>query len=150
MSPPGLRSGQARHGRRPFPPEALAANERGSAVAEFVFITALLVLLFLGTLQLAVFLHARNLAHDAAVHGARYAALADRSTDDGQRRARELLTGTLGEPAVVGVTATQTRIPDSADETSRVTISVEVRVPIFGLFSGPLSYTAQANATRYS
>ncbi|RKW70998.1 TadE family protein [Galactobacter caseinivorans] len=126
------------------------ADERGSAVAEFVFITALLMMLFLGTLQLAGFLHARNMAHDAAVHGARYAALADRSGEDGQRRAEELLTGSLGKSALAGVTVRETPTTGEADGSSRIQLEVEVRVPLFAIFYGPLSYTAQATATRYS
>lgn len=124
-------------------------GERGSAVAEFVFITALLVMLFLGTLQLAGFLHARNMAHDAAVHGARYAALADRSGEDGKRRAEQLLTGALGASALAGVTVGEAPGLGAADESSTVSVAVEVRVPLFAIFSGPLSYTAHAQATRY-
>lgn len=135
------------------PPEGLRADA-GSAVAEFVFITALLLILFLAALQLAVFLHARNLANDAAVHGARHAALADRTAEDGRRRADQLVAGSLGRAAVARVTALDeaagpTEAAAAASRPTRVTVEVSVRIPLFGVFPGPLEYTAHAGATRW-
>jgi len=52
-------------------------NERGSAPAEFVLVSALLVALVLGVVQVALLAHVRHTLTMAAAEGARYAALID-------------------------------------------------------------------------
>lgn len=71
-------------------------DERGSAVVEFSLVSVLLVALVLAVLQLALALHIRNTVLDAAAEGARYAALADNSLDDGVERTRQLIVVALG------------------------------------------------------
>ncbi len=71
--------------------------EEGSAVVEFVFVSALLVFLVLGVLQLALVLHVRNTVQDAAAEGARWAALADSSLAEGQLRTKVLIEMAVGE-----------------------------------------------------
>lgn len=119
-------------------------GRRGSAPAEFVLVSGLLLLLFFGAVQVAVALHTRNLAQDAAVHGARQAALADRTPADGARRAQELLQGTLRGGLRPSVTA------DGAGpgETGIVTVRVRAAVPLLGVFPGPRLVSVQASATR--
>lgn len=129
--------------RRPRPRGEDA--ERGSAVAEFVIISALVLGLFLSLLQLAVFLHARNMAHDAAAHAARYAALADVSVAEGERRAAEIARSAIGDGAHPRSSLTVTKVPEG----ERVTVSVDVAIPLLGLVTGPTSYSAQASAVRY-
>lgn len=119
--------------------------ERGSAVAEFVMISALVLGLFLSLLQLAVFLHARNMAHDAASHAARYAALADVSAAEGERRAAEIARSSIGDGAHPRTSLTVLNEPGG----ERVTVSVEVSIPLLGLVTGPTSYAAEATAVRY-
>lgn len=70
--------------------------ENGSAVAEFVMVSALLTMLFVSVLQLALVLHVRNTLMDAAASGARFGTLADRSPAEGAQRTRELIGGSLG------------------------------------------------------
>lgn len=72
-------------------------EEHGSAVVEFVLVGALLTVLTLGVLQLGSALLIRNTVHDAAAEGARWAALADNSLEDGILRTRELLGTALGD-----------------------------------------------------
>ena len=49
---------------------APGAGERGSAVAEFVLVSALVLALFLGVVQVALAQHVRTLLVDAAAEGA--------------------------------------------------------------------------------
>jgi hypothetical protein len=73
-----------------------ADGERGSAVVEFVLVGALLTILALSVLQLALVLLVRNTVLDAASEGARYAALADNTGEDGVARTRDLITTAIG------------------------------------------------------
>jgi len=78
--------------------------ERGSAVVDFVLVSVLLLVLFLGVIQVALAQHVRSMLVDSAAEGARYGARADRDPDDaGERRpqraaARPLLRGRGGRP----------------------------------------------------
>ena len=76
--------------------ESGRSRERGSAVADFTMVTALLTIVFMAVLQLALVLHVRNTLIDAASSGARYGALADRTPEDGVERARSLIVAGLG------------------------------------------------------
>ena len=77
-------------------PDPRHDGESGSAVAEFVMVSVLVLALFLGVVQVALALHVRALAIDAAAEGARLAARADRDLEAGAARTRELLTASLG------------------------------------------------------
>lgn len=72
------------------------ADDRGSAPAEFVLVSAMLCFLALSVIQLGVALHVRNTITDAAAEGARIAALADARDGDGEARTRELIELALG------------------------------------------------------
>jgi Flp pilus assembly protein TadG len=58
-------------------------GERGSAVVEFVLVSLLIVTLLLAVLQVAVYVHVRNVITASAQEGARYAANADVPSDEG-------------------------------------------------------------------
>lgn len=111
-------------------PRARRRDERGSAVAEFTMVAALLTLLCLGVLQLALALHIRNTVQDAAAEGARVAALAGATLDDGAQRTRELITLGIGAGYAENVSAGYTVVAELR--------SIEVRViaplPLIGLF----------------
>lgn len=77
-------------------PLAGTPDERGSAVTDFVMVGALLTILALAVVQLTLILHVRNVLVDAAASGARYGTLADRTPDDAQQRASELIVGSIG------------------------------------------------------
>jgi Flp pilus assembly protein TadG len=49
-------------------------GDRGSAVVEFVLVSLLIMLLLLAVLQVAVYVHVRNVVTASAQEGARYAA----------------------------------------------------------------------------
>ena len=71
-------------------------SDEGSAVAEFVMVSALLTVLTLSVIQLGLVLFIRNTVVDAAAEGARFGALADNSSADGVARATDLITTALG------------------------------------------------------
>ena len=52
-------------------------GERGSAVVDFVLVSVLIVILLLAVLQVAVYVHVRNVVTASAQEGARFAAHAD-------------------------------------------------------------------------
>ncbi|RFU18837.1 TadE/TadG family type IV pilus assembly protein [Geodermatophilus marinus] len=54
-----------------------AGAERGGAVVEFVLVSVLVVVLLLAVLQVAVYVHVRNVVTAGAQEGARFAANAD-------------------------------------------------------------------------
>lgn len=80
----------------------------GSAPADFVMVGALLTLLVLSVLQLGLALHVRNTISDAASEGARFAALAGGSLQDGAERTRALIGSALGNAYPVDVSARST------------------------------------------
>ena len=55
----------------------MRCDDRGSAVADFVMVSSLLVLLFAVVFQVGLALHARNVLVGLAAEGARYGANAD-------------------------------------------------------------------------
>jgi len=105
-------------------------SDRGSAVAEFIMVGALLTALTLAVMQLALALHVRNTAIDAAAEGARFAALADARLDDGVRRTRELIGSALGPQYPVEVEA---RVDEVGGYRSTA-IVVRGDLPVIGLF----------------
>jgi hypothetical protein len=108
---------------------ARLADDRGSAVAEFTMVGALLTVLTLSVLQLGLALHIRNTVQDAAAEGARYGALADNVPSDGVERTRQLIELAIGDDYAQNVTETQ----GSWMGHPAVTITVRTRLPLFGL-----------------
>lgn len=70
-------------------------SDRGSAVAEFALVAALLALVVLAMLQLGFALHVRNTLVSAAVEGARHGARLENGPADAQQRTRELIDAAL-------------------------------------------------------
>lgn len=104
-------------------------NERGSAVAEFVLVGALLTALTLAVLQLGLALHVRNTVLDAAAEGARFAALADNTPGDGVARCRELITVAIGAEYAREVTAS----PANWHGHPAIAVTVRTTLPVIGL-----------------
>lgn len=107
-------------------------RERGSAVVDFVLVLVVLVPVFLGILQVALVLLVRNTLTDAAAEGARYAATADRSPEDGAARTRDQIAGALVGRFARGVSAREVTI----DGAPAVEIDIHVVVPALGI-GGP-------------
>ncbi len=87
--------------------------ERGSAVVEFVLVSALVMGLLLAVLQLAVYVHVRNVIAASAQEGARYGANADIDSAAGAERTRLLVANALSAGTADGLTCT------SAEETGQ-------------------------------
>jgi hypothetical protein len=104
-------------------------DDRGSAVAEFVMVGALLTVLTLSVLQLGLALHIRNTVQDAAAEGARFGALADNTPSDGVERTQQLIELAIGDDYARDVTVSGgTWMGHPA-----VTITVRTRLPLIGL-----------------
>ena len=107
----------------------MIASERGSAVAEFVMVGAILTVLTVSVLQLALALHVRNTVLDAASEGARFAALADNGPADGVARCRTLITLAIGADYARDISvSTGSWRGDPA-----VTVTVRTTLPMVGL-----------------
>lgn len=107
----------------------LRTDETGSAVVEFVLVSALLTVLTLSVIQLGLALHIRNTVLDAAAEGARFASLADTSLNDGVTRTRDLISTALSPGYAANVTAS------SSSHLGHPSVIVTVRtpLPLFGL-----------------
>lgn len=79
--------------------------ESGSAVVDFVLVSALVSVLFVAVLQVGLALHVRNTLISCASEGARLGARADSSPGAGAARTRELITASLSSRFAQDVTA---------------------------------------------
>jgi Flp pilus assembly protein TadG len=97
-------------------------DDRGAAVVEFVLVSVPLLFLLLVVLQVAVYLHVRNVVVASAAEGARYGANLDRTSADGGPFAEQVLGRGLSARAAAGIRC-------SADEESGAggTVLVAVR-----------------------
>ncbi|MGB3593639.1 MAG: TadE family protein, partial [Ornithinimicrobium sp.] len=104
------------------------APERGSAVAEFAMVAALVSLLFASVLQLGYALHVHNTATAHVIEGAREGARLGNSPEQGAARARELLASTLPGRYGTSVQARRTM----AGGVAGVEVSATLPVPLLG------------------
>lgn len=81
-------------------------RERGSAVVDFALVSVLVVVLLLAVLQVAVYVHVRNVATSSAQEGARYAANADVPASAGADRALEVVAAATSTRTAAGLTCT--------------------------------------------
>ena len=82
------------------------AGERGSAVVDFVLVSALILALLLAVLQVAVYVHVRNVVVASAQEGARYAANADVPSTDGAARTVQIVAQATSERTARGLACT--------------------------------------------
>ncbi|GAA1498843.1 TadE family protein [Paeniglutamicibacter kerguelensis] len=120
-------------------------GQRGSAVAEFVMVSALLIAVFLGVVQLALALHVRNTLMDAAASGARYGTLADRGAADGVQRTRELIAGALNPGFAREV---QGQVVEIGGRPGLV-ITVRAGIPLIGMVPGFGEFVVHGESVRY-
>ena len=118
------------------------SSDEGSAVAEFVIAGAFVVLLLLSVVQLALALHVRTVAIDAASEGARLGARSGMTLDDARERARDLLAESLSTAYARDVAA-RTVVRDGA---TLVEVRVDAPLPVIALLgpSSGLSVTGHA------
>jgi Flp pilus assembly protein TadG len=117
-------------------------RDSGSAVVEFVLVSVLVVALALALIQLGMALYVRNTLVSAAGEGARFAAAADRSPEDGAQHARLLIRQTLPDSYADQVLAGYTIV----DGVQTVEVEVRASLPVFGWLgpSGALRITGHA------
>ncbi len=88
------------------------SGERGSAVVEFVLVSLLIVMLLLAVLQVAVYVHVRNVVTASAQEGARYAANADVDSTAGAGRTVEVVARATSEQTAEGLACSSTEEVD--------------------------------------
>lgn len=106
------------------------SDDRGAAVVESSLVLVLLVFLLLALLQIGFALHVRNTLVASAAEGARYAANADRTPEDGAARTRDLVTGALGDEYATNVAAST----EIVDGVPTIVVVIEAPLPILGPF----------------
>jgi Flp pilus assembly protein TadG len=119
-------------------------DERGSAVVDFVMVSMLVVPLFLGILQVGLFLYVRNTVTAAASEGAHYAAVLNREPADGEVRTRELVDGVVRNELIDSVTAETVDV----DGQPGVLIVVEAHMPPLGLWGPGLKFHVEGHAVK--
>jgi Flp pilus assembly protein TadG len=113
-------------------------------VVEFVFVSALLLFLVLGVLQLALTLHVRNTVQDAAAEGARWAALADSDLSQGRERTRDLIETAVGRQYARDI---QVGYDTWLGQPATVVI-VRAPLPLLGLWGPAQSLEVSGHAAR--
>jgi Flp pilus assembly protein TadG len=119
-------------------------GERGSAVVDFVLVSTILVPLFLGILQVGLFLYVRNTVTAAASEGAHYAAVLNRAPADGAARTRELIGGVVADQLIDSVSADATDV----DGQPGVVVAVHAHMPPLGLWGPGMSFTVEGHAVK--
>ncbi|MET9268477.1 TadE family protein [Kribbella sp. NPDC003557] len=119
-------------------------GERGSAVVDFVLVSTILVPLFLGILQVGLFLYVRNTVTAAASEGAHYAAVLNRAPADGEARTRELIHGVVTDGLIDSVSAEETDI----DGQPGVEVTVRAHMPPLGLWGPGISFSVEGHAVK--
>lgn len=121
-----------------------ARGERGSAVVDFVLVSTILVPLFLGILQVGLFLYVRNTVTAAASEGAHYAAVLNRAPADGASRTRDLIDGVVTQGLIDSVSSEATDI----DGQPGVEVTVKAHMPPLGLWGPGISFSVQGHAVK--
>jgi len=119
-------------------------GERGSAVVDFVLVSMLVVPLFLGLLQVGLFLYVRNTVTAAASEGAHFAAVIDREPADGEQRTRALIDGVVRDELIDSVEGRAVEIEGQP----AVRIVVEAHMPPLGLWGPGLGFTVEGHAIK--
>jgi Flp pilus assembly protein TadG len=122
----------------------MSRNERGSAVVDFVMVSTLVVPLFLGILQVGLFLYVRNTVTAAASEGAHYAAVLNREPADGEARTRELVDGVVRNELIDSVTAEAIDV----DGQPGVQVVVEAHMPPLGLWGPGIKFHVEGHAIK--
>ena len=120
-----------------------AEPERGSAIAEFVMVAALLLFVALGVFQIGLALYVRNTLISAASEGARYAARADADPSDGVSRTQALISSSLSARYAQRVAVAERVLPDGVRV---VEITVEAPLPVVGPLGPSEALTVRGRA----
>jgi TadE-like protein len=118
-----------------------ARGERGSAVVDFVLVSVIVVPLFLGVMQVGLFLYVRNTMTAAASDGARLAATADRGPDDGVARTESMIGDAVSARLVDSVHAEVTELGGQP----AVEIVIRAHMPALGLWGPAVEFTVRGH-----
>jgi hypothetical protein len=123
-----------------------AESERGSAVVDFVLVGVLVVALLLAVLQVAVYVHLRNVVVASAQEGARYAANADVPAEVGADRTLEVVGRATSAQTAAGLRCTAQQ---EVDDSGLVLVVVRCAGAVPSLFAAlgdllPLKATGRA------
>ncbi|MEV0799079.1 TadE family protein [Kribbella sp. NPDC050281] len=127
---------------RPHPPRP--RDERGSAVVDFVLVSMLVVPLFLGILQVGLYLYVRNTLTAAASEGAAYAAVLNRQPADGEGRTRDLIDGVVKDRLIDAVQSEETDL----DGRPGVQVVVKAHMPPLGLWGPGVAFSVEGHAVK--
>ncbi len=121
-------------------------DEDGSAVVEFVLVGVLLIFLFLGVLQVGIYVHLRNVLAASAAEGARYGANADVRSDQAAPRTQEIVRQALNRRIADRLAYAGSEEPGEA---GLVLVSVRVSGTVPAIFAPlgsllPVGVTARA------
>ena len=119
-------------------------SERGNAPAEFVLVSALLVALVLGVMQVILVGYVRHTVTSAAAEGARQAALVDVNASEAISLTKDLISTSLSPEHARQVSLT----PSMERGYSTTVVTVVTPYPALGLWSigGTLTISAHAPA----
>lgn len=125
---------------------ASARSDSGAAVVEFVLIAALLMGLLLAVLQVAVYVHVRNVVVASAQEGARYAANADVDSGTGAPRTLQMVRASLGASTADSLFC---QSAEQVDSTGLILVVVQCSGTVPALFGAlgdllPVNVTGQA------
>jgi Flp pilus assembly protein TadG len=104
-------------------------GERGSAVVDFVLVSVLILGLLLAVLQVAVYVHVRNVVTASAQEGARYAANADVPSDAGAPRTVEIVARATSERTAQGLACTSAEEVEARSGLTLVVVRCAGAVP---------------------
>ncbi|MEO7061155.1 MAG: TadE/TadG family type IV pilus assembly protein [Lapillicoccus sp.] len=127
----------------PPPRRDALRRDHGNAVAEFVLVSGLVLVLGIGVFQLGLALYVRNTLISCASEGARLGARADSSPTEGAARSRDLISRSLSPAYAGGVVATTTTTTAGVRV---VDVTVSAPVPVIGLLGPSGVMTVQGRA----
>jgi hypothetical protein len=116
--------------------------DEGAAVVEFVLISGLLLMLFLGVVQVGLVLHMRNVITANAAEGARYAANAGVDPSAGGPRADALTARSLSSRVAGSIRCT------GASDGDLVAVSCDGQLPLSFLPIGSVHLHAVGHAMK--
>jgi Flp pilus assembly protein TadG len=119
-------------------------RERGSSVVEFVLVLTILLPLFLGILQLGLFLHVRNTLVACAHEGAREAANYDGTYADGRAVTFGCISGALSANMARQIAPRQ----QFAAGQELVVMRVSARMPAMGLWGPTFDFAVEGHAVK--
>ena len=112
-------------------------------------LATLLVFLFLGVLQVAVYFYARNIVSAAAADAARYAASEDVPFVAGEQRARQLLSQGLDDKDAAAITCRATASHATSSKLPIVTVGCRGRLRLLFLpIAAPLTVDVRASSVK--